>query len=75
MAYAMFTDPPQHLASEHQDEKRQSPKEGSEEGNLIKLLIDEESGRFLGASILGINADEILQSISLVMAANGTIPR
>lgn len=47
-------------------------KEESEVQGLIKLLIDEDSGQFLGASMLGINADEIIQVISQVMAAGGT---
>lgn len=47
-------------------------KEESELQGLIKLLIDEDSGRFLGASMLGINADEIIQVISQAMAAGGT---
>lgn len=47
-------------------------KEESELQGLIKLLIDEDSGRFLGASMLGIHADEIIQVISQVMAAGGT---
>ena len=47
-------------------------KEESETTGLIKLLVDEDSGLFLGASILGMNADEIIQVIGQVMAAAGT---
>ena len=47
-------------------------KEESETVGLIKLLIDEDSGLFLGATMLGIQADEIIQSIGLVMASQGT---
>ena len=47
-------------------------KEEGETTGLIKLLIDEDSGLFLGASMLGIEADEIIQAISLVMASGGT---
>lgn len=47
-------------------------KEESETQGLIKLLIDEDSGAFLGASMLGLNADEIIQIIGQVMAAGGT---
>jgi pyruvate/2-oxoglutarate dehydrogenase complex dihydrolipoamide dehydrogenase (E3) component len=47
-------------------------KEESETDGLIKLLIDEDSGLFLGASILGIGADEIIQTLGLVMASSGT---
>ena len=47
-------------------------KEESETVGVIKLLIDEDSGLFLGATMLGIQADEIIQSIGLVMASQGT---
>ena len=47
-------------------------KEEGETTGLIKLLIDEDSGHFLGATMLGIQADEIIQAISLVMASGGT---
>ncbi|MFO1337857.1 MAG: mercuric reductase [Burkholderiaceae bacterium] len=47
-------------------------KEESETIGLIKLLVDEDSGQFLGATLLGIEADEIIQSIGLVMACGGT---
>ncbi len=47
-------------------------KEESETIGLVKLLIDEDSGQFLGATLLGIEADEIIQAIGLVMASGGT---
>ncbi len=47
-------------------------KEESETIGMIKLLVDEDSGHFLGATLLGIEADEIIQSIGLVMACGGT---
>lgn len=47
-------------------------KEEGETTGVIKLLIDEDSGHFLGATIFGIEADEIIQSIGLVMACGGT---
>ncbi|MEZ5661093.1 MAG: mercuric reductase [Burkholderiaceae bacterium] len=47
-------------------------KEESETVGMIKLLIDEDSGHFLGATILGIEADEVIQAIGLVMACGGT---
>jgi pyruvate/2-oxoglutarate dehydrogenase complex dihydrolipoamide dehydrogenase (E3) component len=46
-------------------------KEESETVGLIKLLVDEDSGLFVGASMLGINADEIIQVIGQLMAAGG----
>jgi pyruvate/2-oxoglutarate dehydrogenase complex dihydrolipoamide dehydrogenase (E3) component len=47
-------------------------KEESETAGVIKLLVDEDSGRFLGATLLGIGADEIVQLIAQLMAADGT---
>ena len=47
-------------------------KEESETTGLIKLLIDEDSDLFLGATMLGIQADEIIQAVGLVMASGGT---
>jgi pyruvate/2-oxoglutarate dehydrogenase complex dihydrolipoamide dehydrogenase (E3) component len=46
-------------------------KEESETVGLIKLLVDEDSGLFMGASMLGINADEVIQVIGQLMAAGG----
>ncbi len=48
-------------------------KEESETVGRIKMWIDEDSGLFLGASLLGIQADEIVQAIGLVMASGGTV--
>ena len=47
-------------------------KEESETTGLIKLLIDEDSDLFLGATMLGIQADEIIQTAGLVIASNST---
>lgn len=47
-------------------------KEEGETDGLLKLLIDEDSGRLLGASMLGIHADEVVQVVGQVMAAAGT---
>ena len=47
-------------------------KEESETTGLLKLIVDEDSGHFLGASMFGIQADEVIQSIGLVMACGGT---
>ena len=47
-------------------------KEEGETVGKIKLLIDEDSGHFLGATMLGIQSDEIIQAIGLVMASGGT---
>lgn len=47
-------------------------KEESETTGLVKLLVDEDSGLFLGATFLGIGGDEIVQTIGQLMAAGGT---
>lgn len=47
-------------------------KEEDETQGLIKLLIDEDSGRFLGATVFGIGGDEVVQIIGQSMAAGGT---
>lgn len=47
-------------------------KEESETIGLIKLLVDGESGRFLGAAIFGIQGDEIIQVISNFMATGAS---
>jgi len=47
-------------------------KEESETLGLMRFWIDDDTDHFLGASLLGINADEIVQSIGLVMASKGT---
>lgn len=44
-------------------------KEEGETFGMLKLLIDEDSGEFLGATMLGIGADEIIQVIGQAMAA------
>jgi pyruvate/2-oxoglutarate dehydrogenase complex dihydrolipoamide dehydrogenase (E3) component len=48
-------------------------KEESETTGKLKFWIDADSGVFLGATILGIQADEIIQAINLVMASGGTV--
>jgi pyruvate/2-oxoglutarate dehydrogenase complex dihydrolipoamide dehydrogenase (E3) component len=44
-------------------------KEESETAGLVKLIVDAETGRFTGATVLGFNGDEIIQVISNFMAA------
>jgi pyruvate/2-oxoglutarate dehydrogenase complex dihydrolipoamide dehydrogenase (E3) component len=45
-------------------------KEESETTGVMKLLIDADTERFVGATIFGIGGDEIVQTISAMMAAN-----
>lgn len=47
-------------------------REESETSGLIKLLIDEDSERLVGATMLGVGADEIIQTVSLLIAANAS---
>ncbi len=45
-------------------------KEESETDGVIKLLVDADTDRFVGATIFGIGGDEIVQTISAMMAAD-----
>lgn len=47
-------------------------KEESETTGLIKLLVDGDTGRFLGAAIFGVQGDEIIQVISNFMATGAS---
>ncbi len=88
MAYAMFTDPPLGRVGMSETEARASGKRvlmatfdmknvsrAKEEGEtigLVRLLVDADTDRFLGATVLGINGDEIIQIISNFMAAGAS---
>jgi pyruvate/2-oxoglutarate dehydrogenase complex dihydrolipoamide dehydrogenase (E3) component len=88
MAYAMFTDPPLGRVGMSVAEARASgkrvlvadyamkdvsrAKEESETTGLVKLLVDAGSERILGAAMVGINADEIIQVISNFMATGAS---
>ena len=48
-------------------------KEESETIGRMTFWVDEADGRFLGASLFGIQADELVQTIGLVMASGGTV--
>jgi pyruvate/2-oxoglutarate dehydrogenase complex dihydrolipoamide dehydrogenase (E3) component len=85
MVYAMFTDPPLGRVGMSEAEARASgkrilmatfdmknvsrAKEESELTGLIKVLVDADTDQFVGATVLGINGDEIIQVISNLMAA------
>jgi len=47
-------------------------KEESETTGLIKLLVDADTERFVGATMLGINGDEIIQVVSNFMATGAS---
>ena len=84
--YAMFTDPPLGRVGMTDSEARASGRKVSkatlsmsavtraaldgETDGLISILVDDESERFLGASVLGITGDEIVQIISALMHAD-----
>ncbi|MBC5766005.1 mercuric reductase [Ramlibacter albus] len=88
MVYAMFTDPPLGRVGMSEAEARASgkrilmatfdmknvsrAKEESETTGLVKLLVDADTERFVGAAVLGINGDEIIQAISLFMATGAS---
>jgi pyruvate/2-oxoglutarate dehydrogenase complex dihydrolipoamide dehydrogenase (E3) component len=88
MAYAMYTDPPLGRVGMTETEARSSgkrilmatfdmknvsrAKEESETTGLFKLLVDADTERFVGATVLGINGDEIIQVISNFMAAGAS---
>jgi pyruvate/2-oxoglutarate dehydrogenase complex dihydrolipoamide dehydrogenase (E3) component len=88
MAYAMFTDPPLGRVGMSEAEARASgkrilaatfdmkdvsrAKEESETTGLFKLLVDADTERFVGATVLGINGDEIIQVVSNFMATGAS---
>jgi len=88
MAYAMFTDPPLGRVGMSETEARASgkrilmatfdmknvsrAKEESETTGLVKLLVDADTERFVGATVLGINGDEIIQVVSNFMATGAS---
>lgn len=88
MAYAMYTDPPLGRVGMSEEEARKSgrpmlmvnwpvrevsrAKEESETTGLIKLLVDAQDERIVGAAILGFNADEVIQVISSFMATGAS---
>lgn len=84
--YAVFTDPPLGRVGLSEREARESGRpvakasmpmsdvtraalDGETDG-LISLLVDTETERFLGASVLGITGDEIVQIVSALMHAD-----
>jgi len=84
--YALFTDPPLGRAGMSEGEARKAgrralvakldmkrvgrAKERSETQGFLKLVVDADTKRILGAAMLGIEADEIVQSILGLMYAD-----
>ena len=85
-AYALFIDPPLGRAGMTEREVRDSgrraligkmmmervgrARERGETQGFMKILIDDETGKVLGAAILGIGGDEIIHSVLDVMYAD-----
>jgi pyruvate/2-oxoglutarate dehydrogenase complex dihydrolipoamide dehydrogenase (E3) component len=83
--YGLFIDPPLGRIGMSESEVRKSgrkalmaimpmsrvsrAKERSETQGLMKVLVDAESKQILGAAILGIGGDEVVQSLLQLMAA------
>ncbi len=89
-AYAMFTDPPLGRCGMTLAEARDSGRRvlkaevpmssvsrailESETIGVLRLLVDADSEEFLGATILGLHADDLVQVISLAMQAGVPYP-
>jgi pyruvate/2-oxoglutarate dehydrogenase complex dihydrolipoamide dehydrogenase (E3) component len=83
MTYALFIDPPLGRVGMTEGQARRSGRkvlvgtkqmsgvsravERDETQGMIKVLVDAESDRFLGAAVLGIGGDEVIASITNLM--------
>jgi pyruvate/2-oxoglutarate dehydrogenase complex dihydrolipoamide dehydrogenase (E3) component len=90
VAYNLYTDPPLGRAGMTETEVRQSGRpalmatyamedvsrafEKGETQGFMKILVDAESKRVLGASILGVGGDEVIHSILTLMYAKAPYP-
>lgn len=88
MAYSMFVDPPLGRVGMSEKEARKSGRrvlaakkpmrhigraiEQAETSGFIKLLVDADTEKFLGATVLGFHGDEVIQVISYYMATGAT---
>lgn len=84
--YALYIDPPLGRIGMNEAEARQSgrqvlsatmpmskvarARERGETEGLMKVLVDADTKRILGASLLGIQADEVVQSMLLLMTGD-----
>ena len=87
-AYAMYTDPPLGRVGLTEAEARKSgramlvvnwpmkrvsrAREESETTGSIKLLVDAQDERIVGATVLGLNGDEVIQVVSNFMATGAS---
>ena len=85
LAYALFIDPPLGRAGMNEAEARKSgrrvlaakmpmtrvgrAREAGETQGFMKVLVDADSKELLGASLLGLNADEVVHSLLDIMYA------
>ena len=58
------------LFAEHEMARVSRAKEEGETTGVIRVLVDAETHRFAGITMLGINADEIVQVVAALMAAD-----
>lgn len=86
MCYALYTDPPLARIGMNEEQARKSgkkilvgykemsriarTKERSEITGFIKILVDADTDKIVGAAILGINGDEIIHSLLDIMYAD-----
>ena len=88
VVYALFTDPPLGRVGMTEAQARASgrrvlratksmasisrAKEMGETRGFVKVLVDADSDRFLGASVLGVGGDEVIALFALAMSAGLT---
>lgn len=86
--YAMFTDPPLGRVGLNEAQARKAghrvlravkqmktisrAKEMGETQGFVKVLVDADTDRFLGASVLGVRGDEVIGLFALAMSAGMT---
>jgi pyruvate/2-oxoglutarate dehydrogenase complex dihydrolipoamide dehydrogenase (E3) component len=58
------------LFAEHEMSRVSRAREEGETIGVIRVLVDAETHRFVGVTMLGINADEIVQVVAAQMAAD-----
>jgi len=84
--YALFIDPPLGRVGMTEKQAREAGREvlvasrpmsrvgraveKSETQGLMRFLVDAQTGRFLGAAVLGVGGDEIIASVTNLMAAD-----
>ncbi len=69
-ARALMTQGRRFLTASHEMQFVSRAKEEGETIGVMRVLVDADSERFVGASLLGIGADEIVQTIGAMIAAD-----